>query len=146
MGATRLIGWLDAGRGRGDGGAIPAVFGQPASGNGGCGIGSRQFDCWLSCWCLRDGGRLPNKPEFADRQFGLKERAVTAVEIHDGVLTVPDEIAQEQIADTLAATARVDAKRDLPYHVDRRDWLFIFIAIGLLVHGLFPAQSAANNP
>jgi hypothetical protein len=74
---------------------------------------------------------------FADRQFGLKERAITAVEIHDGVLIVPAEIAQEQITDTLSITNRVDVKRDLPYRVDRRDWLFIFMAVSLLLLAYF---------
>ncbi len=65
---------------------------------------------------------------FADRQFGLKERAGTAVEIHTGALTVPPEIAEEQLADTLTAAARVDAARDLPLRVNGRDWAFILIA------------------
>ena len=80
---------------------------------------------------------ITQQAEFADRQFGLKERVITAVEIHDGALIVPAEIAQEQITDTLSSTTRVDVKRDLPYRVDRRDWLFIFVAIGLLLMAYF---------
>lgn len=69
---------------------------------------------------------------FADRQFNLKERAITAVEIHDGLLVVPDAIAQEQIVNTLTAVARVDSKQSLPYRLNRRDWIFLLISIFLL--------------
>lgn len=75
---------------------------------------------------------VTEQARFADRQFGLKERAVTAVEIHDGTLAVPPEIAREQIDNTLSATERVETKRELPYRLDRRDWVFIVIALILL--------------
>lgn len=81
---------------------------------------------------------------FADRQFGLKERVITAVEIHEGVLIVPDEIAQEQIGDTLSATNRVDVKRDLPYRLDRRDWIFLLISIFLLFLAVYLPNPQEN--
>jgi hypothetical protein len=81
---------------------------------------------------------------FSDKQFGLKERVVTAVEIHEGALVVPDEIAQEQLADTFAAIDRVDVERDLPYHINRRDWLFIALAIGLLLMAFFLPNPQEN--
>lgn len=81
---------------------------------------------------------------FADRQFGLKERVITAVEIHEGVLIVPDEIAQEQIGDTLSATNRVDVKRELPYRLDRRDWIFLLISIFLLFLAVYLPNPQEN--
>ncbi|MBE2223157.1 MAG: hypothetical protein IAF02_16565 [Anaerolineae bacterium] len=78
-----------------------------------------------------------DQAKFADKQFRLKERVVTAVEIHEGVLLVPDTIAQEQLADTCTAIDRVDVKHDLPYRLDRRDWLFIALSIGLLLMAYF---------
>ena len=81
---------------------------------------------------------------FADRQFGLKERVVTAVEIHNGRLTAPPTIARLQMADTLSATARVNAKKELPYHVNGRDWLFIFIFIFLLLLAFYLPNPQEN--
>ena len=81
---------------------------------------------------------------FADRQFSLKERVITAVEIHDGTLTVPAEIAQEQMEDTLSATSRVDAKRDLPYRLNRRDWVFILISIVLIFLAIYLPNPQEN--
>ncbi|MEJ2750715.1 MAG: hypothetical protein P8183_22835, partial [Anaerolineae bacterium] len=57
---------------------------------------------------------LAQQARFADRQFGLQERVSTAVEIHEGQFTVPPSLAEQQLADTLAAVRPVDAKRDLP--------------------------------
>ncbi len=81
---------------------------------------------------------------FADRQFGLKERAITAVEIHDGTLIVPPDIVQEQLVDTLSATSRVDAKRDLPYRLDRRDWFFLLISTCLLILAVYLPNPQEN--
>lgn len=80
-------------------------------------------------------GRRPSLVEqarFADQQFGLKERASTAVEIQSGDLAVPSEIARLQLADTVTAVARVDAARQLPFQINRRDWLFLLISGFLL--------------
>lgn len=60
---------------------------------------------------------------FADRQFGLRERMTTAVEIRTGRLTVDDDIAARQLDDALAAAATVDAARLLPVRPQPADWL-----------------------
>ncbi|MCA9933134.1 MAG: hypothetical protein H6662_10635 [Ardenticatenaceae bacterium] len=69
---------------------------------------------------------------FADRQFGLRERASTAVEISQGVLTVPAPLAQQQLVDALQTAVRVDAKAGLPFSFVRRDWLMILLAVVVL--------------
>lgn len=75
---------------------------------------------------------LVQQARFADRQFGLKERVSTAVEIHEGRLTVSDTLAEQQLADTLAAIRPVDVRRDLPLRLNRRDWLVLLAAAALL--------------
>ena len=82
---------------------------------------------------LSQRSTLTQQARFADRQFGLKERVSTAVEIHEGRLTVPDTLASQQLADTLAAIRPVDVKRDLPLRLNRRDWLVLLAATALLI-------------
>jgi hypothetical protein len=82
---------------------------------------------------LMQRSTLTQQARFADRQFGLKERVSTAVEIHEGRLTVPDTLAGQQLADTLAAIRPVDAKRDLPLRLNRRDWLVLLATMALLI-------------
>ncbi|MCB9420988.1 MAG: hypothetical protein H6667_14395 [Ardenticatenaceae bacterium] len=82
---------------------------------------------------LMQRSTLVQQARFADRQFGLKERVSTAVEIHEGRLTVSDTLAEQQLADTLAAIRPVDAKRDLPLRLNRRDWLVLGTAVALLI-------------
>lgn len=76
---------------------------------------------------------LIQQARFADRQFGLQERASTAVEIYQGALTAPPNLAQQQLADTVRAIATVDARARLPFQVQRRDWLLLLITTLLLV-------------
>ena len=75
---------------------------------------------------------LLQQARFADRQFLLKERASTAVEIHTNQLEAPPTLAELQLNDTLTAAQRVDAKAMLPFKVNRQDWLIILLAIALL--------------
>ena len=82
---------------------------------------------------LMQRSTLTQQARFADRQFGLQERVSTAVEIHEGRLTVPAPLAEQQLADTLAAIRPVDAKRDLPLRLIRRDWLVLGTAVALLI-------------
>ena len=82
---------------------------------------------------LMQRATLIQQARFADRQFGLQERVSTAVEIHNGQLTVPAPLAKQQLADTLAAVRPVDAKRDLPLRLNRRDWLVLLAAAALLI-------------
>lgn len=82
---------------------------------------------------LMQRSTLTQQARFADRQFGLKERVSTAVEIHEGRLTVPDTLAEQQLADTLAAIRPVDARRELPLRLIRRDWLVLGTAVALII-------------
>lgn len=77
---------------------------------------------------------------FADRRFGLEERASTAVEIHEGVIAAPGAWAEQQLADTAAAVARTDVNRDLPLEVRRYEWLTIFVFLLFLLGNAFLAN------
>jgi hypothetical protein len=76
---------------------------------------------------------LEEQARFADRQFGLRERVVTAVEIQSNALSAPPDIAAAQLNDTLAAASLVDPARQLPLQLVRRDWLFLLASILLLI-------------
>ena len=75
---------------------------------------------------------LLEQARFFDRQFELRERASTAVEIQAGRLTVAPSIAAEQLADTAKAMAGVDAAPGLPLRPSWRDVIMI-VAAGLLL-------------
>lgn len=76
---------------------------------------------------------LEERARFADRQFGLRERAVTAVEIQTNALPALPDIATAQLSDTLTAASLVDPVRQLPFQFIRRDWLFLLASILLLI-------------
>ncbi len=75
---------------------------------------------------------LLQQARFADRQFLLKERASTAVEIHTHQLEATPTFADLQLNDTLTAVQRVDTKAMLPFKINRQDWLVVLLAIVLL--------------
>ncbi len=66
---------------------------------------------------------LVEQARFSDRQFALRERATTAVEIHSGRLAVAADLAGRQLDDTLQAAAAVDPARELPLTSRPADWL-----------------------
>lgn len=84
-------------------------------------------------WLLWRRYSLPEQARFADRQFLLKERASTAVEIYHGLITTNPLIAEQQLNDTLTAVQQVDTRTLLPFRLNRQDWLVILVAVGLLV-------------
>ncbi|HUM68208.1 MAG TPA: hypothetical protein PLK31_05110, partial [Chloroflexota bacterium] len=84
-------------------------------------------------WLLWQRHPLPEQARFADRQFALKERASTAVEIHHGLITTSPIIAEQQLNDTLTAVQQVDTRALLPFRLNRQDWLVIVAAVVLLV-------------
>ncbi|MCC6607731.1 MAG: hypothetical protein IT327_31280, partial [Anaerolineae bacterium] len=83
-------------------------------------------------WLLSQRRNLWQQARFADRQFLLKERASTAVEIHTNQLDTTPTFADLQLADTLTAVRRVETQAMLPFTVNRQDWLVILVAIVLL--------------
>lgn len=88
---------------------------------------------------------LLQQARFADRQFRLQERVSTAVEIHHGVLTVPPDLAGQQLADTFIAVRRVEVQRDLPFRLERRDWLVLAVTVGLLVTAVLLPNPQADT-
>jgi hypothetical protein len=70
---------------------------------------------------------------FFDRRFNLRERVSTAIEIHNGRLTVVDVLGENQLADAALAAARVDARSGLPLRPRWLDLLLVVAAAGLLV-------------
>ena len=75
---------------------------------------------------------LLQKARFADRQFGLQERASTAVEINAGRLQASPALAAQQTADAARAASAVDARARLPLLPNRQDWLVVVLATLLL--------------
>jgi hypothetical protein len=80
---------------------------------------------------------LWEQARFADRQFRLQERATTAVEIYDGRLTTSATLAQQQLADTLAAARQVNTIHQLPLRLNRQEWLVLLLALLSLSLALF---------
>lgn len=82
--------------------------------------------------------RAPDEQaRFADRQFGLRERMIAAVEIHAGMLDADAAVAARQLQDALTAAARVNAERQLPLAWRARDWLPAAAALVLLATALW---------
>ncbi len=87
---------------------------------------------------------LAQQARFADRQFGLQERAATAVEIQNGTLSIPPALAEQQLADTVTAVQRVDVKAGLPLQINRRDWLMIVAAAVMVGAAVLLPNPQAN--
>ncbi|MCB8977846.1 MAG: hypothetical protein H6657_10520 [Ardenticatenaceae bacterium] len=83
-------------------------------------------------WLISQRRDLLQQARFADRQFLLKERASTAVEIQTQQLDTNSTFADLQLNDTLTAVRRVDTQVMLPFKVNRQDWLVILVALVLL--------------
>ena len=73
---------------------------------------------------------------YFDRRFDLAERVSTALEIHRGILTAPDELARQQRADALAHAQRVNAAARLPFRLPRRESLAVVVLATALVAAL----------
>ncbi len=80
---------------------------------------------------------LLQQARFADRQFLLKERASTAVEIQTQQIETTSIFADLQLNDALTAVQRVDTKAMLPFKINRQDWLVILLAVILLGTAVF---------
>lgn len=75
---------------------------------------------------------LLQQARFADRHFGLKERATAAVEIAEGRLQTPPPMAQKQLEDAVRVLQAQDIRAALPLRPARRDWLVLLLALTLL--------------
>ena len=94
---------------------------------------------WLNPWSTL------KKALFADKQFGLKERTITAVEIQEGSLATDPALAEEQLADTVAVATRVDARNQMPMRFQRRDGYLIILAVALLSAAVILDNPAADE-
>ncbi|MBN1315612.1 MAG: hypothetical protein JXA42_09100 [Anaerolineales bacterium] len=82
------------------------------------------------------------KARFFDRQFELKERISTAIEIGGGeLMPPPDWMARDQMADAFTAAKKVEAALYIPFRFVFRDW-----APALLMIVLTTAAIWAPNP
>lgn len=84
----------------------------------------------LTLWAGRRS--LLEKARFADHAFSLRERASAAVEIEQGLLAAPPNLARLQLADAVHTTSAVDVEAGLPLRLYRRDWLVLFLVGALL--------------
>lgn len=78
-----------------------------------------------------------DQARFADRQFGLRERMITAVEIAQGDLAADGAVAARQLRDALEAAAGVDVVRRLPLALHPADWFAPLVAAALLLFVLW---------
>ena len=85
--------------------------------------------CFFVALRLRD---LSERARFADSQFGLRERMITAVEVQSGSLPVNPELASLQLGDALAASRRVDVSRGIPLTLRIKDWTPALAALAVL--------------
>lgn len=81
---------------------------------------------------------------YADRQFGLRERITSALELHEGTIDAPADIRRYQLEDTLSIMKRVDTVKGIPLTIDSQELIMILVAIALLIAAVgFPnAQSS----
>jgi hypothetical protein len=78
---------------------------------------------------------------YFDRRFGLKERVSTALELSNGVIPVPDTLAEYQLSDAVSAADRVNVSSRLP--VRMRVWeLVVLIVLGAMLAYML----LADNP
>lgn len=72
-------------------------------------------------YLLAERRSLEQQAQFADRQFALQERALTAVQLADGRLMAPPGWAGWQLAETLQAMSRVNLAAALPLRLIRQE-------------------------
>lgn len=80
---------------------------------------------------------LAAQARFADRQFALRERMITAVEIYEDRLDAGEYLTSRQLGDTIAAAAAVDTARQMPMKTHPARWLPALAALGLLATALW---------
>jgi hypothetical protein len=83
-------------------------------------------------YLLAERRSLERQAQFADRQFGLKERALSAVQLADGRLQAPSGWLNLQLTETLRKMARVDAAVALPLRLARVEMGALTLAVALL--------------
>lgn len=88
---------------------------------------------------------LLEQARFADRQFRLQERASTAVEIRQGALAAPATLIWQQLADTTAAAADVDAAAALPFVIPLKEIALTAVAALLLALAVYLPNPAAEQ-
>ena len=76
------------------------------------------------------------RARFADRRFGLRERAIAAVEIRAGQHDVPPALAARQLGDALAAANAIDVARQMPLRSRPADWLPAAVTLAALLLAL----------
>ncbi|MEM9777533.1 MAG: hypothetical protein AAF902_23345 [Chloroflexota bacterium] len=87
---------------------------------------------------------LHQQAVYADRQFGLRERITSALELHEGTIDAPADIRQYQLEDTLSIMKRVDTVKNIPLTIDSQELIMIVVAIGLLIAAVgFPNAQAS---
>jgi hypothetical protein len=83
-------------------------------------------------YLLAERRSLERRAQFADQQFGLKERALAAVQLADGRLQAPSGWSTLQLTETLRQMARVDAAVALPLRFIRVEMGALALAVALL--------------
>lgn len=81
-----------------------------------------------------------HQARYFDRQFDLKERVSTAMEIVAGSIPFPDGLAEHQLADTVTHADHVNVKARLPLRVKALE-ILVLVLLGVLLAFLLLAHN-----
>jgi hypothetical protein len=87
--------------------------------------------------------RLPSlkAARYFDLHFHLKERVSTALELHQHSERIPPEITDRQLQDAVAASNRVNLRRDLPFRYSPWEWAVVLLLVALIGTVWFRGES-----
>ncbi|MDJ0753491.1 MAG: hypothetical protein QNJ45_08245 [Ardenticatenaceae bacterium] len=91
---------------------------------------------------------VAQKARFADRQFGLKERLITAVELREAHISAPETLRDQQVSEAAEILDHVDTPQALPLEINTQDWSLIVLALALLAAAMIlpnPQESALRQ-
>lgn len=81
---------------------------------------------------------------FADKTFGLQERVVSAIELHEGTIDAPADIYQFQLEDTARHVRQADVETGIPLMFDGQELAYLLAAIALLLAAVILPNGQAS--
>lgn len=88
---------------------------------------------------------LMDQARFADKQFRLQERMVTAVELQEGQISTAGDLQDLQLEESLAAAGKVNSREEMPVRINWRDWLLVISLLLLWGASIFMENSQAKE-
>lgn len=83
-------------------------------------------------WVVVQPRSRDQKARFADRQFGLRERLITAVQLRDATIDAPEPLRIQQVQNAADVLDEVDTVTGMPLELNAQDGAFILLALALL--------------